>query len=56
MAVAPELIEVLVCPRCKGKLALKADGSAFTCERCRLAYAIVDDLPNFILEEAQPLG
>jgi hypothetical protein len=50
-----ELIEILACPKCKGPLTLRADESAFECARCRLAYAVTDEIPNFIIEEAKPL-
>jgi uncharacterized protein len=56
MALNRELIEILACPKCKGKLALKSDESAFTCATCKLVFAVTDDIPNFILEEAKPLG
>ena len=49
------LIDILACPKCKGPLKLRPDESAFECAACRLVYAVVDDIPNFILEEAQPL-
>jgi uncharacterized protein YbaR (Trm112 family) len=55
MPLNRELIDILACPKCKGALTLRADESAFECGKCRLVYAIVDDIPNFILEEAQPL-
>jgi uncharacterized protein len=55
MALNPELIEILACPKCKGNIKLRGDQSAFECGACKLAYLIVDDIPNFILEEAQPL-
>jgi uncharacterized protein len=55
MALNPELIEILACPKCKGSIKLRGDQSAFECGPCKLAYLIVDDIPNFILEEAQPL-
>jgi uncharacterized protein len=55
MALNPELIEILACPKCKGSIKLRGDQSAFECDACKLAYLIVDDIPNFILEEAQPL-
>lgn len=55
MPLAPELLELLACPKCKGKLLLRPDESAFECRACRLAYAVVDDIPNFIIEEATPL-
>ncbi|HVR62200.1 MAG TPA: Trm112 family protein [Polyangia bacterium] len=55
MALNKELIEILACPKCKGPLTLRPDESAFECPRCRLVYAVVDDIPNFIIEEAKPL-
>ena len=55
MSLNKELIDILACPKCKGKLTLRPDESAFECPRCRLAYAVVDEIPNFIIEEAQPL-
>ena len=56
MPLNPELIDILACPKCKGTLKLRGDESAFECGACKLAYAVVDDIPNFILEEAKPLG
>ena len=56
MALPPELIAIVACPRCKGKLELRADGSAFLCRACKLVYAVEDDIPNFLIEEARPLG
>ncbi len=56
MALNPELIDILACPKCKGHLELRGDQSAFECGVCKLAYPIVDDIPNFIIEEAQILS
>lgn len=53
MPLNPELIEILACPKCKGKLDLRPDQSAFTCNACRLMYPVVDEIPNFIIEEAK---
>jgi uncharacterized protein len=55
MALNQELIEILACPKCKGSLTLRPDESAFECPRCKLAYRVTDDIPNFIIEEAQPI-
>jgi uncharacterized protein YbaR (Trm112 family) len=49
------LIEILACPKCKGPVELRADESAFLCRTCKLIYAVEDDIPNFIIEEAKPL-
>jgi uncharacterized protein len=56
MPLAKELIEIVACPKCKGKLTLREDQSAFECPACRLVYAVVDDIPNFLIDEAKPLG
>jgi uncharacterized protein YbaR (Trm112 family) len=55
MSLPKDLIELVACPKCKGKITLKDDESAFVCAACRLVYAVNDGLPNFIIEEAQPL-
>ena len=54
MAVSPELIEILRCPKCKSKVELKEDQSALKCvnPECSLAYPIVDDIPVMLVEEA----
>jgi uncharacterized protein YbaR (Trm112 family) len=54
--VPKELVAIVVCPRCKGKLNFRPDGSAFECAACRLVFAVEGDIPNFLLEEATPLG
>ena len=55
MALNKDLIQILACPKCKGPLNLRPDEGAFECDRCKLAYLVVDDIPNFIIEEAKPL-
>ena len=55
MALSPELLEILVCPKCKSKVELKPDGSALVCtgQQCRLAYPIREDIPVMLVEEAK---
>jgi uncharacterized protein YbaR (Trm112 family) len=55
MALNRELIDILACPKCKGALTLRSDESAFECPKCKLAYLVNDDIPNFLIDEAQPL-
>jgi uncharacterized protein YbaR (Trm112 family) len=55
MPLNPQLADLLACPKCKGKLELRSDESAFVCRTCKLVYAVVDQIPNFIIEEARPL-
>lgn len=55
MPLEPALLEILACPKCKGPLQAKPDGAALLCLACRLAYAVVDDIPDLIIEDARPL-
>jgi uncharacterized protein len=55
MPLPRELTDIVACPRCKGKLELRPDESAFLCRPCKLCYPVVDEIPNFIVEEALPL-
>ncbi len=56
MALAPELKEILVCPKCKGDLVFHEDRFEIHCLRCRLIYEIKDDIPVMLIEEARPLA
>jgi uncharacterized protein YbaR (Trm112 family) len=55
MELDQELIDILACPKCKGSLEHRV-GESFICEACKLEYPIVDGIPNFLIEEARPLG
>jgi uncharacterized protein YbaR (Trm112 family) len=55
MALAPELKEILACPKCKGDLEFHEDRGEIHCTRCRLAYEIRDGIPVMLVEEAKPL-
>jgi hypothetical protein len=54
MAIAPELLAILACPRCKGALRATDSGDRLVCDRCRVAFPVVDDIPVMLLEEAVP--
>lgn len=51
----PRLLEILVCPKCKGELTYVADEDALICEACRLRYEIRDDIPIMLIDEAKPI-
>ncbi|HWP34712.1 MAG TPA: Trm112 family protein [Thermodesulfobacteriota bacterium] len=55
MPIDPELLEILVCPQCKGAVRLDPAGDGLICDRCRLRYRIEDDIPQMLVEEAEPL-
>jgi uncharacterized protein YbaR (Trm112 family) len=51
----PKLLEILVCPVCKGPLEWKKSKHELVCRPCRLAYPIRDDIPVMLPEEARTL-
>ena len=41
----PKLLEILVCPICKGTLAWKKDAQELLCKADRLAFPVKDGIP-----------
>ncbi len=56
MAIDQHLLELLVCPQCKGDIRLNAKGDGLICDACKLVYEIRDDIPIMLIEEAKPLS
>jgi uncharacterized protein len=52
-ALAPELKEILACPKCKGDLEFREAEGEIRCPRCRLAYRIDDGIPVMLVDEAK---
>lgn len=50
------LLEILVCPVCKGPLDHRKAQQELVCKACKLAYSIRDDIPVMLEEEARPLS
>ncbi|GAB6072721.1 Trm112 family protein [Venenivibrio stagnispumantis] len=48
-----EILEIIVCPKCKGELEYKED--CLICRACKLKYKIVEDIPILIVEEAEKI-
>ena len=55
MTVPAELLELLVCPRCKGALEYQAEQARLVCPACRLAYPVRDGIAIMLIDEAAPL-
>ena len=55
MPVAPELKEILACPRCKGGLEFHDEADEIRCPTCRLAFRVEDGIPVMLLDQARPL-
>jgi uncharacterized protein YbaR (Trm112 family) len=54
MPLSQELIDILACPKCKGELDRIEKPDGFACLSCGLLYKIEDDIPNFLIDEAEP--
>jgi uncharacterized protein YbaR (Trm112 family) len=54
MAISPELLEILRCPKCKSEVKIKDDQSSLKCvnPECSLVYPIRDEIPVMLVEEA----
>ena len=50
------LLEILVCPLCKGPLDYRKAQAELVCKACRLAYPVKDDIPVMLEDEARQLG
>ena len=53
--LAKDLLEILVCPKCKGDLGYRPEKSALDCHACNLRYRIEDDIPIMLIDEAKPI-
>jgi Uncharacterized conserved protein len=51
-----KLLDILVCPLCKGPLVYKKDRQELICKADRLAYPIRDDIPVMLEDEARQLA
>ncbi|MCK4413930.1 MAG: Trm112 family protein [Candidatus Eisenbacteria sp.] len=56
MALSTDLLEILVCPVCKGDLEYLREQERLVCHACRLAYRIEEDIPIMLPDEAESLG
>jgi hypothetical protein len=55
MGIDKELLDILVCPKCKGDLELTKEEDGLVCETCALKFPVKDDIPIMLIDEALPL-
>ena len=53
MALDPKLLEILACPEDKGPLLYFEDESALYNPRLKRRYAVRDDIPIMLIDEAE---
>ena len=51
--LSKELLDILACPKCKGDLEYDKENNQLICHVCRLKYAIKDDIPIMLIDEAE---
>jgi uncharacterized protein YbaR (Trm112 family) len=55
VTIPPQLLEILVCPKCRGELEYREQQSVLVCHNCKLQYAVRDGIPIMLIDEATPL-
>ena len=50
-----KLLEILVCPLCKSSLIYRKAEQELICRADRLAFAIKDDIPIMLVDEARQM-
>jgi uncharacterized protein YbaR (Trm112 family) len=55
MTVPRELLEILVCPKCRGELEHREREAELVCRTCKLRYSVRDGIPNMLIDEAKAL-
>jgi len=48
-----ELLDVLACPKCKGDIEPK--NKFLICRKCKLAFPVLEGVPDMLLEDAWTL-
>ncbi|MCW9012485.1 MAG: Trm112 family protein [Gammaproteobacteria bacterium] len=51
-----KLLEILVCPKCKGKLEYEKKTSELICKKDALAFPVRDGIPVMLENEARQLS
>ncbi len=52
--ISKKLLDILVCPQCKGELFLEED--KLICQTGNIAFPIKNDIPLVVMKEAIDLG
>src|SRR5580700_6746030 len=51
--IAKDLLEILVCPACKQALEYRENPESLKCKQCHRVYAVKDDIPIMLVDEAK---
>jgi uncharacterized protein len=56
MTLNKKLLEILICPQCRGKVRHDEKLNSIICDKCKLLYEIKDDIPVMLVEEAKKIS
>jgi uncharacterized protein YbaR (Trm112 family) len=56
VTVPKALLDILVCPKCRGDLEYRQRESELVCKTCKLRYEVRDGIPIMLIDEAKPLS
>jgi uncharacterized protein YbaR (Trm112 family) len=54
-SLPPQLLNLLVCPQCRGRLRENDAHSRLDCMACEVGYPVRDGIPIMLRDEAVPL-
>jgi uncharacterized protein YbaR (Trm112 family) len=55
VALDKRILDLLVCPVCKGDLDYEEEKSRLVCKACKLAYPVKEDIPVMLEDQAERL-
>lgn len=50
--IKKELVDVLVCPKCRKDVRLSIDKNNIICDNCKLLYKIENNIPIMLIDNA----
>ena len=54
MALDQQLLEILICPNCRGEVEYLSAESVIVCRgECKYRYPVRDDIPVMLIDEAE---
>ena len=54
--ISSELLDILVCPACNGKLLPEEGTQRLCCLSCRLAFPVREGIPVMLVNEAEKIA
>ncbi len=55
MSLSEKLVEKLACPACKNKLEYEKAKDRLNCNKCKLSYRVINNVPMLLIDEAEKL-